>query len=139
QLDKGGFLVFFRALARLTWPLMALGFLVGLVQRGRAAYARLHEIYQAEPDISDGPLPAPTRVEGSVSVRHLSYSYGEQEVLRDVSFDLPAGGSIAIVGRTGSGKTTLSRLLPRLEKAPPGTIFLDGTDICELPLSTVRG
>lgn len=139
DLDKGGFLVFFRALGRLTWPLMALGFLVGLVQRGRAAYSRLKEIYDAVPEIEDGPLPAPASVKGALRVEHLSYSYGDHEVLRDVSFELPAGRSVAIVGRTGSGKSTLSRLLPRLEKVPPRTIFLDDQDICDLPLSTVRG
>ncbi len=139
DLDKGGFLVFFRALARLTWPLMALGFLAGLVARGRAAYARLVEIYTATPEIVDGPLPPPDVVRGEIDVRHLSYSYGDHRVLEDVSFHLPAGGSLAIVGRTGVGKSTLSRLLPRLENTPRGTIFLDGVDICELPLDTVRG
>jgi ATP-binding cassette subfamily B protein len=139
ELDEGGFLVFFRALARLTWPLMAVGFLAGLVARGRAAYSRLAEVYRAEPDIVDGPLEAPAEVRGALSVRHLSYSYGEMTVLEDVSFELPAGGSIAIVGKTGAGKSTLSKLLPRLEKVPTESVFLDGTDICELPLATVRG
>lgn len=139
DLDQGGFLVFFRALARLTWPLMALGFLAGLVARGRAAYSRLLEIYNATPEIIDGPLQAPAEVRGAIEVRHLSYAYGDQRVLDDVSFSLPAGGSLAIVGRTGTGKSTLSKLLPRLENAPRGTIFLDGIDICDLPLHTVRG
>lgn len=139
ELDQGGFLVFFRALARLTWPLMALGFLAGLVARGRAAYSRLLEIYQAKPDIEDGPLPAPSEIRGALEVRHLGYSYGDNRVLEDVSFSLPQGGSLAIVGRTGSGKSTLSKLLPRLENTPRGTVFLDGIDICDLPLDTVRG
>jgi ATP-binding cassette, subfamily B, multidrug efflux pump len=138
ELSEGGFLAFYRALARLTWPLIALGFLVGMVQRGRAAYARLKMIYDAEPDIVDGPLPAPEHVEGRLSVRHLSFSYGAQNVLCDVGFELEPGGSLAIVGRTGSGKSTLAALLPRLQPTPRGTIFLDGTDICDLPLSVVR-
>ncbi|HSC87510.1 MAG TPA: ABC transporter ATP-binding protein [Polyangiaceae bacterium] len=137
-ISSGGLLLFFRSLARLTWPLMALGFLVGLLQRGRAAYQRLAEIYQAVPDIVDGDQPAPPSVEGRLEVRDLQFSYGENQVLRGVSFELPAGGSVAIVGRTGSGKSTLARLLPRLENTPPGTVFLDGVDICRLPLSTVR-
>ena len=140
RIDQGGFLAFFRALGRLTWPLMALGFLVGLLQRGRAAYARLAEVYQAEPDISDGPLPAPEVVEGHIEVRDLRYGYGMgAPVLRGVSFELPAGRSISIVGRTGSGKSTLAKLLARLEPTPRGTVFLDGTDVCDLPLETVRG
>jgi ATP-binding cassette subfamily B protein len=139
DLDAGGLLVFFRALGRMTWPLMALGFLVGLIQRGRAAYSRLREIFDAVPDIEDGHRDAPESVQGAIEIRDLSYSYGDQEVLSSVSFKLPPGGSLAILGRTGSGKSTLARLLPRLENAPRGTIFLDGVDICDLPLSTVRG
>ena len=138
EIDSGGFLVFFRALGRLTWPLMALGFLVGLLQRGRAAYARLLEIYEAIPEIEDGPLPPPSNVEGHLTVRHLTFRYDDQAVLSDVSFDLPPGGSLAIVGKTGSGKSTLAQLFPRLLNTPRGTVFLDGTDICDLPLASVR-
>lgn len=138
-IDEGGFLAFFRALGRLSWPLMALGFLVGLLQRGRAAYGRLVPIFQAEPEIQDGHLPAPASTEGSIEVRNLTFAYGDDSaVLRNVSFHLPSGRSIAIVGRTGSGKSTLARLLPRLEKTPAGSIFIDGRDICDLPLSYVR-
>jgi ATP-binding cassette subfamily B protein len=138
ELSAGGFLAFYRALARLTWPLIALGFLVGLVQRGRASYARLEEIYQAEPDIVDGPESAPTEGRGALEVRGLSFTYGENKVLDDVSFTVPAGGSLAIVGRTGSGKSTLAVLLPRLMPTPAGAVFLDGEDICNLPLEAVR-
>ncbi len=139
EITPGALLVFFRALGRLTWPLMALGFLIGLLQRGRAAYSRLEEVFRAEPEIVDGPRPAPERVDGALRVSGLSYSYGDRAALSDVSFEVPAGTSLAIVGRTGSGKSTLARLLPRLEKTPPGTVFLDGVDITELPLATVRG
>lgn len=139
EIDAGGFLVFFRALGRLTWPLMALGFLVGLLQRGRAAYARLLDIYDANIEIEDGLLPAPRSIAGKLSVRHLSYNYGDRAVLSDVSFELPASGSLAIVGRTGSGKSTLAQLLPRLINTPRGAVFLDEVDICDLPLSSVRG
>lgn len=138
EIDAGGFLAFFRALGRLTWPLMALGFLVGLVQRGRAAYSRLTEIYQQEPEIVDGPLSEPAQVTGDLSVQDLSFSYGTKQVLRSVSFHLPAGASLAIVGRTGSGKSTLARLLPRLENTPSGSVFLDGQDIAQYPLRFVR-
>jgi ATP-binding cassette subfamily B protein len=130
---------FFRALARLTWPLMALGFLIGLLQRGRAAYARLEEVFSSQPDVVDGPLPAPERSQGALRAEGLSFSYGEKEVLADVTFELPAGKSLAIVGRTGSGKSTLAKLLPRLENTPRSSVFLDGTDITQLPLETVRG
>lgn len=138
ELSAGGFLAFNRALMRLTWPLIALGFLVGMVQRGRASYARLKEVFDAEPEIVDGPLEPPSTVKGALEVRGLSFSYGERRVLDDVSFSLPAGKSVAIVGRTGSGKSTLAVLLPRLQPTPAGSIFLDGQDVCDLPLVTVR-
>ncbi len=138
RIDEGGFLAFFRAMGRLAWPLMALGFLVGLVQRGRAAYSRLLALFEAKPEIVDGPLPAPKKVSGRIQVRNLSFGYGAKQVLQGVSFELPPGGSVAIVGRTGSGKSTLARLLPRLEQVPRGSIFLDGADICDLPLHFVR-
>jgi ATP-binding cassette subfamily B protein len=139
RLDAGGFLAFYRALARLTWPLIALGFLIGLVQRGRASYSRLAEIYDAVPDIVDGPDPAPAQVPRRLDVRHLSFAHGTRQVLSDVSFELPEGGSLAIVGRTGSGKSTLAVLLPRLQPTPRGAVYLDGVDICDLPLDYVRG
>lgn len=139
ELTAGGFLAFYRALARLTWPLIALGFVVGLIQRGRASYSRLLEVFEAEPDIVDGHLPPPQSVRGELEVRNLTFSYGDQRVLDDVSFSVPAGSSVALVGRTGSGKSTLAVLLPRLQATPRGSVFLDGVDVCDLPLETVRG
>ncbi len=139
QISSGGFLAFYRALARLSWPLMALGFLVGLVQRGRASYARLTDIYSAVPDVVDGGKTLPGKLRGQLEVRDLSFKYGEAEILRHVSFELQEGSSLAIVGRTGSGKSTLAILLARLEDTPRASVFLDGVDICDLPLATVRG
>jgi ATP-binding cassette, subfamily B, multidrug efflux pump len=138
ELDAGGFLTFNRALGRLTWPLLSLGFVLGLVQRGRAAYDRLADVYRAEPDIVDGPEPAPAAVAGKLEVKHLSFSHGSREVLKDVNLVLEPGRSLAIVGRTGSGKTTLAVLLARLQPTPPNTVFLDGQDVCALPLAAVR-
>jgi ATP-binding cassette subfamily B multidrug efflux pump len=135
----GDFLAFYRALSRLTWPLISLGFLVSLIQRGRASFARLEEIFQAEPDIKDGSRHLSPGASGRLSVRNLSFSYdATHPVLDGVSFDVPPSGSIAIVGRTGAGKSTLAVLLARLQPTPPGSVFLDGIDICDLPLSDVR-
>jgi ATP-binding cassette subfamily B protein len=138
QMSAGNFLAFFRALNRLTWPLISLGFLTSLLQRGRASFARLEEVFQATPDIDDGPLPAIANFEGRLSVRGLSFSYGDQPVLEDVSFDVAPGTLVAIVGKTGSGKSTLAALLPRLQNTPRGAVFLDGKDVCDLPLDFVR-
>lgn len=137
ELNKGQFLAFTRALGRLTWPLMSLGFIVGMLQRGRASYSRLAEIFQAEPDITDGTRH-PVQVPEGLTVRGLSFSYQDRKVVDDVSFDLAPGKSLAIVGRTGAGKSTLALLLARLLPTPAGSVFLGGIDVCDLPLSTVR-
>jgi ATP-binding cassette subfamily B multidrug efflux pump len=138
EITAGGFLAFFRALSRLTWPLISLGFLTSLIQRGRAAFVRLTEVFEAEPDITDGPLPAPVAPPGQLSVRGLSFAHGAHQVLQDVSFEVEPGTLVAIVGKTGSGKSTLAALLPRLQPTPRGTVFLDGQDVCDLPLPSVR-
>ena len=137
ELNKGQFLAFTRALGRLTWPLMSLGFIVGMLQRGRASYSRLAEIFTAEPDIKDGPLH-PQRVPDGLEVRGLSFAYQDRKVLDDVAFELAPGQSLAIVGRTGAGKSTLALLLARLLPTPRGSVFLGDIDVCDLPLNTVR-
>jgi ATP-binding cassette subfamily B protein len=138
QISAGNFLAFFRALSRLTWPLISLGFLVSMLQRGRAAFARLEDVFHAEPDIVSGPVAAPEVVLGKLEVRGLSFSYGDHQVLNDVRFEVSPGTLVAIVGKTGSGKSTLAALLPRLQPTPRGSIFLDGVDVCDLPLQVVR-
>jgi ATP-binding cassette subfamily B protein len=138
QLTTGAFLAFYRALGRLAWPLMALGFLVGLLQRGRASYSRLKEVYDAQPDIVSGDVVPSRPLVPELEVRHLTFGYAASPVVEDVSFRLPEGGSLAIVGRTGSGKSTLAALLPRLQPTPRGAVFIGGVDVCDLPLSVVR-
>jgi ATP-binding cassette subfamily B protein len=145
QLTKGEFLAFYAYLAQLVWPTMAAGYILSIVQRGRAAYTRVREILDAVPDVVQAS--AARSVErsasghygrGALDVRHLSFSLGGRKVLDDVSLRVPEGGSLAIVGRTGSGKTTLAGLLSRLLPTPSGTVFLDGVDITELKLDEVR-
>ncbi|MEY4548225.1 MAG: hypothetical protein RL685_4420 [Pseudomonadota bacterium] len=131
------FLSFYRALFRLTWPLAALGFLVSIVQRGRAGYARLREIFDAQPDVVDGQAQL-EEVSGRLEIKNLSFGYSEQPVLRNLSLEVRPGERVAIVGRTGSGKSTLGALLSRLHTTPRGSVFLDGVDVCELPLDTLR-
>jgi ATP-binding cassette subfamily B multidrug efflux pump len=138
EISKGDFVSFWLALLRLMWPLLALGFVAAIVQRGRAGYLRLQQIFEAVPDIADGPLPAPATVRGALRVSGLTFAHGTRRVVDGVSFDVPAGTSLAIVGLTGSGKSTIATLLARLLPTPLGAVHLDGNDICDLPLDTVR-
>jgi ATP-binding cassette subfamily B protein len=137
ELKSEQFLSFYRALFRLTWPLTALGFLVSVVQRGRAGYRRLKEVFDAEPDVVSGSVEL-EQVTGQLEVRNLSFAYRSDPVLEDVSFSVAPGERLAIVGRTGAGKSTLGALLTRLQSTPHGSVFLDDKDICDLPLATVR-
>jgi ATP-binding cassette subfamily B multidrug efflux pump len=137
-LSRGAFFAFWSAFARMTWPMIAVGFALSIVQRGRAGFARLKDVFDAEPEVVDGPLPAPSEVRGALSVAHLTFSHGNRKVVDDVSFEVAPGRSLAIVGRTGCGKTTLAMLLARLLPTPAGAVRIDGTDVCDLPLDAVR-
>lgn len=138
-ITRGELFAFWLAYGRMTWPMVALGFVVSLVQRGRAGYSRLAEIFEAEPEVADGPLRAPEHVDGALSVRELTFAYGDVPVLDGISFEVPKGASLAIMGRTGAGKSTLAMLLARLLPTPRGAVYVDGRDVCELPVSFVRG
>jgi ATP-binding cassette subfamily B protein len=137
-ISPGAFFAFWSAFARMTWPMIAIGFALSIVQRGRVGFMRLREVLTAEPEVVDGPKPAPPHVDGELSVEHLRFAYGQRVVLDDVSFKVAPGESLAIVGRTGSGKTTLAMLLARLLPTPPASVRIDGQDVCELPLRAVR-
>ena len=136
-----GELVAFNAyLMMLSWPMIAFGWVTNLIQRGMASWTRMLEVLEAEPDVADrnGP-PRVCEIAGHIEFRHLTFAYGDQVILRDVSAVLPAGTTTAIVGSTGAGKSTLLNLLPRLQNPPPGTVFIDGVDVREIPLDQLRG
>ncbi|MGH7434149.1 MAG: ABC transporter ATP-binding protein [Polyangiaceae bacterium] len=137
-LSKGAFFAFWSAFARMAWPMIAVGFALSVVQRGRAGFSRLRDVFDAVPEVVDGPRPAPKHVGGALSVENLTFAYGSRKVLRDVSFRIAPGESLAIVGKTGSGKSTLAMLLARLLPTPPGAVRIDGVDVCDLPLGAVR-
>jgi ATP-binding cassette subfamily B protein len=106
-----------------------------------ASWKRMLDVLDAQPAITDEHVPASpvTSIRGAIEFRHLTFRYGDTEVLHDVSLSIPAGTTTAIVGATGSGKSTLLSLLPRLHEPPPGTVFIDGVDVREIPLATLRG
>jgi ATP-binding cassette, subfamily B, multidrug efflux pump len=135
---RGEFFAFWLAYGRMTWPMIAMGFAIAIIQRGRAGYARLEEILRETPEITDGTRANPKEVKGAINVKGLTFKYGDRKVVDDVSFEVAAGKSIALVGRTGSGKSTIAMLLARLLPTPEGSVFVDGNDVCDLPLSTVR-
>lgn len=137
-ISEGDFFAFSLALNRMTWPMVALGFLMSILQRGRVSFARLKEVFEAQPEVKDGPVTLDQPLRGALCISGLSFAYGERKVLDNVSFSLAAGESLAIVGRTGSGKTTLAMLLARLLPTPEGAVFIDDHDVCSLKLSAVR-
>jgi len=138
ELSVGELAAFLAYLGQLLWPTMALGFLLSVVQRGRASYARVREILDAEESIVELADARECSGEGVLSLRGLSFSYGDRDVLTDIDVEVPAGASLAIVGRVGSGKSTLAALMPRLLPVPDDSIFVDGIDVNQLRLRSLR-
>ena len=138
ELSVGKFAAFNFYLGQLLWPTMAFGYLLSVIQRGRASYNRVRDLCDADPDIVDVANPKEASVAGALSVEGLAFSHGDRKILEDVSFKIPAGSSFAIVGKTGSGKSTLAALLPRLLPTPTKSVFLDGTDVTDIRLRSLR-
>ncbi|MFB0841636.1 ABC transporter ATP-binding protein [Paenibacillus oleatilyticus] len=139
----GEFVAFNTYLSLLMGPIESLGRVVNLLQRGKASEQRLLEIFNTQPDVVDDVIAKPEiqTIGGEIEIRDLTFSYPEAKrpSLRNVSLKVPKGSSLAIVGRVGSGKSTLVHLLVRLYNPPKGTVFIDGHDIHEIPLRTLRG
>jgi ATP-binding cassette subfamily B multidrug efflux pump len=138
-ISLGEFVAFSAYLAMLHWPMIALGWVVNIFERGEASLARIHEIMDAPAEIRDVDPEPVTRIRGEVEFRGLSFAYDGREVLSDVNLRVPAGATVAIVGPTGAGKSTLVGLIPRLYDAPPGSVLVDGHDVRSLPLALLRG
>ncbi len=138
RLTLGALVAFSAYLAMLNWPTIAIGWVINIFERGEASMGRLHAILAAPAgDAAERPRAA-TTVAGAVSFRGLTFSYNGWPVLKDIDLEVPSGSTIAIVGPTGSGKSTLVSLIARLYDAPPGTLFIDGHDIRALPLAALR-
>ncbi|HEY1815223.1 MAG TPA: ABC transporter ATP-binding protein [Kofleriaceae bacterium] len=140
DMSVGDYTALSALLGRLVWPTLTLGFMLALVQRGRASWMRLVQLQETPPDIADGtgePL-AKIAAPAHVAVTGLTIQIGERKLLDDVSFELAPGTVTAIVGRTGAGKSTLVEALCRLIPVPAGSIAIDGRDITTLPLASLR-
>ena len=143
RLTVGELVAFNSYLLMLAWPMIAFGWVTNLIQRGMASWKRILEILDTPPAILDAPHPGRLRaagdIKGEIEFRHLTFAHGPHAVLHDITAVLPSGTTTAIVGTTGSGKSTLLNLLPRLYDPPPGTVFVDGVDVREIPLGVLRG
>lgn len=145
RMTVGGFVAFNTYMVQLTWPVIALGWVINIFQRGTASMVRINEILVERPEIEDGPeataaggLPATTQIRGEIEFRNLNFAYNGVPVLHDINLKIPAGSSLAIVGPTGSGKTTLVSLIPRVYDAAPGSVWIDGKPVREYPLASLR-
>jgi len=146
RISVGEFVAFNTYMVQLTWPIIALGWVINIFQRGTASMGRINEILTERPEIEDSegvknstsePLVA-TQIRGEIEFRNLNFSYNSTPVLRDINLCIPAGSSLAIVGPTGSGKTTLVSLIPRIYDAEPGSVLIDDIPIREYPIATLR-
>jgi ATP-binding cassette, subfamily B, multidrug efflux pump len=171
KMSVGGFVAFNTYMVQLTWPVIALGWVINIFQRGTASLTRINEILLVKPEIADELVPGAEigssghRVVGSskshpqsdsefrspdhpitrspdllgeIEFRNLNFAYNGTSVLKDINLRIPAGSSLAIVGPTGAGKTTLVNLIPRIYDAEPGAVLIDGLPVREFALDSLR-
>jgi len=140
RISVGEFVAFNTYMVQLTWPVIALGWVINIFQRGTASMGRINEILMERPEIGDGAGVGKTsgQIQGEIEFRNLGFAYNGAEVLHDINLKIPAGTSLAIVGPTGSGKTTLVNLIPRIYDAAPGSVLIDGRPIREYSLEFLR-
>jgi ATP-binding cassette subfamily B protein len=142
HITPGSYVAFLTYIMQLTWPIIALGWVINIFQRGTASMGRLNEILVAQPEITDSRVAPVLRsaesIQGDIEFRDLSFSYNGIPVLHNINLHIPAGTSLAVVGPTGSGKTTLVNLIPRIYDAASGALLMDGRPIHEYPLEMLR-
>jgi ATP-binding cassette subfamily B multidrug efflux pump len=143
RISVGDFAAFLTYMIQLTWPVIALGWVINIFQRGTASLKRIDEIMLKQPEITDSPAVTAAgspeaELRGAIEFRGLTFGYNGTTVLHDVNLTIPEGTSLAIVGPTGSGKTTLVNLIPRVYDAVPGTVLIDGHPIRDFPIDFLR-
>jgi ATP-binding cassette, subfamily B, multidrug efflux pump len=146
RITVGQFVAFNSYLTMLSWPMIAFGWVTNMLQRGMASWKRMIEVLDTQPSIADRGLriadsiadSEKLRIRGAIEFRDLVFAYGDTVVLNHVSARIEAGQTVALVGVTGSGKSTLISLLARLHDPPPGTVFIDGIDVHDIPLASLR-
>jgi len=145
EMTLGAFVAFNGYLMMLSWPMMGIGYVINLTQKGQSAMARIQEIFSAQPDIKDGPagerVADSFQVKGQIEFKNFSFTYPEAETqaLKHIDLTIAKGQTVAIVGKIGSGKSTLAQMLPRLyEGNQEGNILIDGEPIQNIPLSILR-
>lgn len=143
RMSVGDFVAYNTYMVQLTWPVIALGWVINIFQRGTASLGRIAEIFKEKPVVTDAgvapDLKHAQEIEGDIEFRDLDFSYPSgPPVLSGINLRIPAGTSLAIVGPTGSGKSTLVSLIPRIYDAAPGSVLLDGRKITEFPLEVLR-
>lgn len=143
RLTVGELVAFNAYLAQLAWPMIAFGWITNLLERGMASWKRMLTVMETVPGVRDEPSrPLSSQdppITGAIVFRNLSFLYDTRDTLSDVSFSVNAGETVAIVGGTGSGKSTLVNLLARLHNPPRGSVFIDGRDVRDIPLAELRG
>jgi len=139
EISLGQFVQFSGYLMMLTWPMMALGWVINLVQRGSASMGRLMEILDQVPEIKDSEWTQDINIlEGEIEFKNVSFAYDEKVILKNINLKIPKGMTIGIMGPTGSGKTTLVNLIPRLLELRQGSLTIDGMEIKTIPLKVLR-
>lgn len=139
EISPGNFTSFILYLQRMIWYMIALGYVVNLYQRGTASLKRFNEILETVPGIKDnGSAVEQPEIKGKIEFRHLNFAYPYVPILKDINLTVEAGSTVAFVGKTGSGKSTLVHLVPRLLDAPEGTVLIDDKPIRRFPLSQLR-
>lgn len=141
RFNAGQLVEFIGYFTAIVWPVMAVSQLIEMTSRGKASLKRISELLDAKQDVVDSPtVKSIGKIQGKIEFSHLTFRYpnGEYDVLKDVSFVIEAGENVGIVGKTGSGKTTIVDLILRMYNVPDGTIFIDGHDINSIPIREIR-